>query len=419
MLTLNDLCAHLLPPDQHLQFRTLILDEQRIILVAARNAPKAPCPDCCQWACRIHSDYDRTLADLPWATAPIQLRLKVRRFFCTTCTCSRQTFTERLPTVAPLYARTTTRRAHTQAETGLALGGAAGARHLARQGLSVSRNTLLRRARRQALPEGPPPHVVGIDDWAWRKGHRYGTIVVDLERGCPIDVLEDRLAETVAAWLQAHPEVHVVARDRAEAYGAGIRQGAPEATQVADRFHVLKNLAEALEQVFTAHGKELAAIDEKRRQEPVPCDDGSMAAPVPLPPRQATAEELAEQRRARRLATFEHVWALRQHGWSGTSIAHHLGIGKSTVFRYLRTTTFPERKGRRDRGKRSVLKGYKEHVLKRWNEGCQEALRLFHELQQQGYHGSYATVARYARRLRQAQGLAPRACPGGVAQSPR
>jgi transposase len=202
--------------------------------------------------------------------------------------------------------------------------------------------------------------------------------------------------------------VHVVARDRAEAYGAGIRQGAPDATQVADRFHLLKNLAEALEQVFTAHGQDLAAIDDKRRQEPVPCDDGSMAVPVPLPPRQATAEELAEQRRARRLATFEQVWALRQQGWSGTSIAHHLGIGKATVFRYLRTTTFPERKGRRDRGKRSLLKGYKEHVLQRWNEGCQEALRLFHEIQQQGYHGSYATVARYARRLRQAQGLASR-----------
>ena len=109
MLTLNDLCAHLLPPDEHLKFRSLILNEQRIILVAAMYAPKAPCPDCGQLACRIHSDYYRTLADLPWATAPIQLRLKVRRFFCTTCTCRRQPFTERLPTVAPLYARTTTR----------------------------------------------------------------------------------------------------------------------------------------------------------------------------------------------------------------------------------------------------------------------------------------------------------------------
>ena len=125
---LNELCAHLLPPDEHLKFKTLILDEQRIILVAAMTAPKAACPDCHQLAIRIHSDYQRTLADLPWATAPIELRLTVRRFFCTTCTCSRQTFTERLPTVAPLYARTTTRLGERQAATGLSLRGAAGAR---------------------------------------------------------------------------------------------------------------------------------------------------------------------------------------------------------------------------------------------------------------------------------------------------
>jgi hypothetical protein len=121
--------------------------------------------------------------------------------------------------------------ATTQANTGLVLGGAAGARHLSRHGAPVSRNTLLRRVRSASLPEGPAPQIIGIDDWAWRKGKRYGTIIVDLERGCPIDVLEDRAAETVATWLQSHPDVTIVARDRAEAYAAGIRQGAPEATQ--------------------------------------------------------------------------------------------------------------------------------------------------------------------------------------------
>lgn len=254
----------------------------------------------------------------------------------------------------------------------------------------------------------PPPEIIGIDDWAWRKGHRYGTIVVDLERGCPIDVLEDRLADTVTTWLKAHPEVGVVARDRAEAYGAGIRQGAPDATQVADRFHLMKNLADALEQVLSGYGKALDALDEKRRQEPITGEDGSVVIPVPAPPRQPAAQDLAEQRRARRLALFEKVWELRQQGWSGNSIAHHLEIGKSTVFRYLRSSTFPERKGRSDRGRRSLLGGYKDYLLKRWNDGCQEALRLFQEIQQQGYSGSYATVARYVQRLRQAEGLRPR-----------
>ena len=304
--------------------------------------------------------------------------------------------------IAPFYARTTTRLSDMQADTGLALGGAAGARRLSRQGLPVSRNTLLRRVRRLPIPEGPALEVIGIDDWAWRKGHRYGTIVVDLERGCPIDVLEDRLTETVAAWLQAHPEVKVVARDRAEAYGAGVRQGAPDATQVADRFHLMQNLADALEQVLSAHSKDLERIDEKRRQEPIMGAQGSVVAPVPPPPRQPTAEEKAAQRRARRLSTYEQVWAFRQQGWSGRAIADHLGIGKATVTRYLPSSTFPERQGRSDRGKRSLLNGYKDHLVKRWNEGCQEALALFHEIVQQGYRGSYSTVARYVQRLGQA-----------------
>ncbi len=213
-MTLDDLCTHLLPPDDHLHFETLILEDGHLTLVAAMTAAKAICPDCYQPCHRIHSGYSRTLADLPWALMPVELLLHVRRFFCDTPVCERTTFTERVPAVAPLYARTTTRLRHSHASTGLALGGSAGARQLARQSMPSSRSTVLRRVRRLPAPAYPPPHVVGIDDWAWRKGHRYGTIVVDLERGCPIDVLEDRLADTVAAWLKAHPEVTVVARER-------------------------------------------------------------------------------------------------------------------------------------------------------------------------------------------------------------
>ena len=301
-MTLDDLCTRLLPPDDHLHFATLILEDHHITLVAAMTAPKAVCPDCHQPSHRIHSGYPRTLADLPWALMPVELLLHVRRFFCDTPVCGRTTFTERLPTVAPLYARTTTRLSHSQAYTGLALGGSAGARQLARQSMPGSRNTVLRRVRSLPAPAYPPPHVVGIDDWAWRKGHRYGTIVVDLERGCPIDVLEDRLADTVAAWLQAHPAVRVVARDRSGSYEAGIRQGAPEAVQVADRFHLLQNLAEALEAVFSAHHQDLAALNEAQSHERVEREDGSVAVLVPPPPPSPTAQERAEHSRARRVA---------------------------------------------------------------------------------------------------------------------
>ena len=312
MITLNDLCAHLLPPNERLKFQTLIIDEPHLILVAAIMSPKSTCPDCRQPTDRIHSSYPRTLADLPWATMPIELRFTVRRFFCRTCTCARQTFRERLPTIAPLYARTTTRLATAQAHTGLSLGGAAGARHLARQGTPVSRNTLLRRVRRCVLPQGTAPHIIGIDDWAWRKGHRYGTIVVDLERGCPIDVLEDRAAETVAAWLQSHPDVKVVARDRAEAYGAGIRQGAPEATQVADRFHLLKNLASALQEVFNAHYGEIANLNHVPHNEPLTRDDSAVAVAVGPPVVTARAQQQIEHNRARRVAEYAQARDLRQ-----------------------------------------------------------------------------------------------------------
>src|SRR5438132_3439236 len=145
--------------------------------------------------------------------------------------CGRRIFTERVPTVARPYAHTTTRASQAQCDTGLVLGGAAGARQLARQGLPGSRQTVLRRIRAYQPAPGPAPHVIGIDDWAYRKGRRYGTIVVDLEQGGPVDLLEDRLAETVAAWLRAHPEVTVVARDRADAYASGVTQGAPKAAQ--------------------------------------------------------------------------------------------------------------------------------------------------------------------------------------------
>jgi transposase len=148
MITLDDLCAHLLPPDDHIKFQSLIIDEPRLILVATMISVKSTCPDCSQPTDRIHGRYPRTLADLPWATAPIELRFIIRRFRWHTCTCRRQTFAERLPSGAPPYARTTKRFATAHAHTGLALGGAAGARHLSRQGAPVSRNTLLRHDRR-------------------------------------------------------------------------------------------------------------------------------------------------------------------------------------------------------------------------------------------------------------------------------
>jgi transposase len=250
--------------------------------------------------------------------------------------------------------------------------------------------------------------VVGIDDWAWRKGHRYGTIVVDLERGCPIDVLEDRLADTVAAWLQAHPEVTTVARDHSGTYASGIQQSAPDAVQVADRFHLFQNVSEALEEVFSAHQHDLDALNEAQSQQWIKRDDGSMAKPVPPAPRPPVAQEKAEQSRAKRLARYEHIWKLRRQGWHADDIATQLGVHRSTVFRHLQQPTFPERQERRRRRRPSALEPYKDYLVERWNDGCLTVKRLFREIQERGYTGSYNTVRQYTQRLRQAQGLPPR-----------
>ena len=402
MITLDDLCAHLLPPDDRIKFQSLIIDEPHLILVAAMISTNSTCPDCRQPTHRIHGHYRRTLADLPWATAPIELRLIVRRFRCCTCTCRRQTFTERLPTVAPLYARTTTKLTTTQADTGLVLGGAAGARHLSRHGLPGSRNTLLRRVRSLCLPEGPEPEIIGIDDWAWRKGNRYGTIIVDLQRGCPIDLLEDRAAETVATWLQAHPDVKIVARDRAEAYAAGVRQGAPEATQVADRFHLLKNLAAALQEVFNGHHREIDQLNHLAHNEPPTQDDALVTGPTEYPVAMTKAQQQITHNRAKRVAEYEQAHALRQQGWTMKAISTHMGRHHRTVRKYLEASTFPERPPRRRPP--SVLDPYKAYLLERWQAGCRSVLELYRDIQAQGFAGKYSIVAAYVSRFRPPQG---------------
>ena len=336
------------------------------------------------------------------------LQLRVRKFFCSNGRCTRRIFTERLAPLVALWARRTQRLAQGLVHIAVALAGTAGARLSRGLGLAVSRNTLLRLLRRLPFPNVATPQGLGIDDWAVRKGRTYGTIVIDLERHRPLALLADREAKTVALWLQAHPGVHVISRDRSRAYADGARQGAPDAIQVADRFHLLQNLAEALDQVFHARGKTLEAVHETLRQAPVARPDGTVAVPVPPPPLPRTAQELAHQRQARRLALHQQIWAFHQQGWPRWAIAQQLGIGKNTVLRYLRMETLPARMRRTDRG-RSILTPYIPYLLERWNAGCRDALRLFRELQPRGYPGSYVTVARYAQRLRQAQGPGPSA----------
>jgi transposase len=402
-MMLHEVCGRLLPPQAALHLDTIAMEDHGLTLDVAVTTPHATCPDCTQPSTHIHSDYRRTLTDLPWATTPVTLHLRVRRFWCATPSCGRQTFAERVPQIAPHYARATARLTALQTSTGLALGGTAGARHLARQGAAGSRNTLLRRVRRLPPPAASRPCAIGIDDWAKRKGHTYGTIVVDLDRRCPVDLLEDRTAETVAAWLRAHPEVTVVARDRAEAYASGVTQGAPDAVQVADRWHLVKNLREAVEAELRERPT-LPWCPSPAPAEALPTGTPPHASPAdsaplyPATPTGRRAEAARQARRTQRLGQYEQACSLRQQGLSMARIARQVGVSPRTLCRWFAAEAFPERKRRT--GETSCLDPYTPMLHQQWEAGCRNATHLWRTLRAQGFPGSYAVVYRYVTALR-------------------
>jgi transposase len=241
---------------------------------------------------RVHSHYQRTLADLPWGDWSVRLGVTVRKLFCDNPHCGRRVFTERLPDVVAPWARKTVRLCQRLTAIAAALGGAAGSRLTHTLGMPAARNTLLRLIRAASLPPSPAPAVLGVDDWAYRKGHTYGTVLVDLERRRPIALWEGRDADALAQWLREHPDVEVVARDRASAYAEGVRRGAPQAVQVADRFHLLQNLAETLQSALSTHAAQLPAAEE-----PAEPATGQTQMVRPAPRRKATNRPGARPRR--------------------------------------------------------------------------------------------------------------------------
>ncbi|MCW5318847.1 ISL3 family transposase [Nostoc sp. KVJ3] len=491
--------AHLLPDSTNLKLESWLVDEikTQINLIVSAISRLVNCPVCNQPTHKIHSRYERLLADLPWADYSITLQLRVRKFFCINRLCKRRIFTERLTNVTTPWARRTLRLAQRLSVIGLANGGAAGERLLQQWGIKVSRNTLLNLVRSIPLPPIVTPHTLGVDDFCFRKCKTYGTALIDLERSRPIALLKDAKAETLAEWLKAHPGVKVVSRDRSKTYESGIRQGAPEAIQVADRFHLLQNLSQTLYQVFGNHAKTLkevekqvfntdtkvleemeTALEEGRstfvqrpvwkaegRREldgdsdptqlqtteiqnecgdikpflaentdgltarenlqanllpsavcPLPFPDNlSMIAeanPCPVVPRFPQNTSLkrkvqSAKAKARRRDIHEQVWSLRSIGLSVQAIAQSLGVAKNTVYNYLRSSTFTERRERSDQGL-SLLNPYHDYLLSRWNNGNHSTQKLFEEIRACGYIGSYATVFRFTRYLKTLPGFKPR-----------
>lgn len=318
----------------------------------------------------------------------VRLVLAVKRFRCANSACPRQTFAEPLASWLPAWARRT--QALTQLLHAVAweVGGEVAYRVAARLGIQVSADTLLR-ILRQPGAEAPPGElrIIGVDDWAFKRGRNYGTVIVNLETHRVVELLPDRTAETLAAWLRTHPTIEQVTRDRSTDYSAGIRQGAPQAVQIADRWHLLLNLRHMLERYLTAVYSDLKRLPMS--------DDFQQSLDQQRPPfvRSRQERHRARQKRDERLALYEQIQQLRHAGWNIARLTHELACNPATIRKYYYATSFPERKPRR-LGK-SILDPFLPYLEQRFQAGCENAQQLWREIQEQGYLGSNRQVMKW------------------------
>ena len=358
----------------------------RSVHVLARTcASEAACPGCGAASRRVHSSYQRRLADTASGGHEVLIDLQVRRFFCGNLACAKTTFAEQVPGLTARYGRRTcTLQAVLQA-VGLALGGRAGARLTGRLACAVSRSTLVRLIRAAADPDDQTPLVLGVDDFALRKGHIYGTILVDIETRRPVDMLPERSAESFRAWLDAHPGVEIICRDRGGCYAEGAAAGAPLAIQVADRWHLWHNLAEAVERAVARHRSCL--------QEP-PAD------PEPGPPAEQAAPAAETGLAARTRARHAQIHAALARGLTITEISHTLRLERKTVRRYATAATADELIPGARLSRPGLLGPHQAYLQQRWDDGIRSTQRLHAELRDRGYQGSLRTLRRLTARLR-------------------
>lgn len=349
---------------------------------------EAVCPACQHHSRRVHSYYQRAPADLPVSDRRVRLRLTVRRFRCLTHGCLKTTFAERLPDLVVPHAQRTERLNTALSAVAFALGGQAGQQLAVQLKMPISGDTLLRIIRRTPEPAPACPHVIGVDDWAQRRGRVYGTILVDLERRRVTDLLSDRTAETLAEWLKAHTTVQTVARDRSGEYARGIALGAPQAVQVADRWHLLVNLSQAFERLLDRLRPELQALQITKG----PGKSGEILVRRRRF-RSWSEVQARDGRRARQLALHEKVHRLRRAGHNIRAIARHLKLSPTTVYRYLALSHWPEPAARKRRP--SMLDPFVDHLTRRWREGCRNAAQLWREIRVQGYPGTRRQVTQW------------------------
>lgn len=386
----------LLPPGAGLVVEQVQLCDEIMHLTVRCEAAGANCPRCGAWSEAFHSGYERNLADLPIAGRRAVVDLRVRRFRCYQPECPRKTFVEQAPVLAKRYAHRTLRLRSMLQATGLALGGRPGSRHCQRLAMPTSRTTLLRMVR--ALPERPiaaAPRVLGVDEFALRRGRRYGTILVDVGTHRVVDLLEDPSADALVDWLGKHPGTEIICRDRDGVYASAARRGAPGALQVADRWHLTHNLADALERFAV---RALASLRKELKAE----ETADTAPPPELPPPATTTSSSPRRLPARNEQRHAEIHELMAQGLTVTAIARRVRLDRKTVHRFATAEAAVDLLG--PHGHRATaLDPHLPYLASRWQEGQHVAAFLFDEIRQKGYRGSKRTVRRQLARWRTAE----------------
>jgi transposase len=420
------------PAETGIGIDAICLDEDALVIAAHGTQMTACCPSCGSESSRINSYYCRHPADLPCGGYAIRLELVVPRFFCDNEACDRRTFGATFPAFVAPYARSTDRLLERKRQVGFAVSAEQGARLLSCLGMATSADTLIRLVRGTPEPALETTRVLGVDDWAKHKGQTYGTILVDLDKHRVIDLLDDRSAESLARWLQEHPGIEIIGRDRANEYAEGASRGAPDAIQVADRFHLLQNVREVLQRLLERHQAALRAATadcvpvESPASTPAsnatevefsadpPSSVGVEtldATPARPPARPTKAEQQREARAAQRLARFHQVRELHAAGVSSRQIARDLGMSTNTVRTYVAADQFPQRATQRTVP--SKLDPFVPYLRQQLEAGEDNAMHLWRTLRDhQGYTGSRPLVSRWVAAHRYL-------CPKTSPQSPK
>jgi transposase len=379
-------------------------------LNAAADSESATCPDCGVLSTARHSSYLRRLRDLPVQGHKVQLQVRVGRWRCRNANCARKIFCQRINDVAHKQARETKRFGDIIHLLAHALGGRPGERLSTQLGLPVSDDTLLRRVKRWAkFHSGRKPiQVLGVDDWAWRKGYgSYGTILVDLKRRKVVDLLSECSAVSFEQWLRQHAGVKIISRDRQGLLAEGGRRGAPAAEQVADRFHLIQNLKQAVQEELAHTRRQLMIPAKELLRQNGPEKVRVVAESKPRKARSTLSrKQVWQQRRQQKVELFQMVKSLRAQGLKVNDIIRQTGISHGRVYKWLRLEACPLQNKMAPRP--GMAEDFREQLWRLWQQGRHGGMNLFAEIRKSGYIGSYGSLMRFLEPWREQRGTASR-----------